>query len=330
MQQEIDVQGLRLSPQQKRLWLWQQEGHAGQVRAVFAVDGSFEEETVRDSFRQVMARHESLRTTFYRQPGTKLPFQVVGEDSELAWQAVDLRHLADDAARKRAAAEAAHGHEGCDGERGPLVRATFCQWTDGENRLLLDLPGLCADTASLWNLAAEMTRSLAGGEAAEEPVQYGHYSEWQHELLEGDDAVQGRAWWARRLVTSEHHLALPFERESSLEPAGAIQRPIQRDLSAFGAERLQQAAAAAQVSVPIVLCACWAALLYRMTARRDLVCWWRSDGRPYEELAGGIGRSACRRPAGCTANRCCARSANSRSTRRVSPSRWPASPCRTT
>lgn len=289
MQQEIDVQGLRLSPQQKRLWLWQQEGHAGQVRAVFAVDGSFDEETVRDSFRQVMARHESLRTTFYRQPGTKLPFQVVGEDSELAWQAVDLRHLADDAARKRAAAEAAHGHEGCDGERGPLVRATFCQWTDGENRLLLDLPGLCADTASLWNLAAEMTRSLAGGEAAEEPVQYGHYSEWQHELLEGDDAVQGRAWWTRRLVTSEHHLALPFERESSVEPAGAIQRPIQRDLSAFGAERLQQAAAAAQVSVPIVLCACWAALLYRMTARRDLVCWWRSDGRPYEELAGGIG-----------------------------------------
>ena len=88
MRQEIEVQGLRLSPQQKRLWLWQQQGQVGPASAVLTLDGSFGEKAVQESLRQVMARHDSLRTTFYRQAGMKLPFQVVGEGSELDWRTV--------------------------------------------------------------------------------------------------------------------------------------------------------------------------------------------------------------------------------------------------
>ncbi|MCS6297130.1 MAG: amino acid adenylation domain-containing protein [Nitrospira sp.] len=290
MRQEIEVQGLRLSPQQKRLWLWQQQGQVGPASAVLTLDGSFGEKAVQESLRQVMARHDSLRTTFYRQAGMKLPFQVVGEGSELDWRTVDLCHLADDVEKERAADKAARRSDDFDWERGPLVRATFCRFTETHAQLFVDVPALCADMRSLWNLALELSRSLGGGgEAAEEPVQYGQYSEWQHELLEGQEAPQGQAWWARRRVTSEHRIALPFERDSSLEQFESPARPVRRELSVSGLTRLRDGAAAAKISLPVLLCGCWTALLYRITARRDLVCWWRSEGRPYEELSGGIG-----------------------------------------
>lgn len=290
MQQEIEVQGLRLSPQQKRLWAWRQRGYFGQARAMLTFDGSFDDAAVQESLRQVMARHESLRTTFYRQPGMKVPFQVVGDEAALEWRTLDLRDLADDVERERAADDASHGDDDLDCERGPLVRVVFCRWTETQSRLFLDVPGLCADTKSLSTLTAELARSLTGdSEASEEPVQYGHFSEWQHELLEGDEAVQGQAWWDRRRVTNEHRLTLPFEREASLEPREASIPAIQRQLSTSDMERLRSGAAAAQVPLSILLCAGWAALLYRMTARQNLVCWWRSDGRPYEELSDGIG-----------------------------------------
>ncbi|ULA62139.1 MAG: Non-ribosomal peptide synthetase [Nitrospira sp.] len=290
MQQDIEVQGLRLSPQQKRLWVWQQQGHPGQARAVLTFDGSFDAAAVQESLRQVIARHDSLRTTFYRQPGMKLPFQVVGEGAELEWRALDLRDLADDVEKEKVADDASPRQGDLDWERGPLLRATFCRWTETHSRMFLDVSGLCADTKSLSNLADELARSLTGaGKAPEEPIQYGHYSEWQHELLEGDDASQGQAWWARRRVTSEHHIALPFEYASSPEPSEAASQPVQRELSVTDTERLRTGAAAAQVSLPVLLCACWAIVLYRMTAGRDLVCWWRSEGRPYEELSSGIG-----------------------------------------
>lgn len=290
MQQEIEVQGLRLSPQQKRLWLWQQQGHVGQARASITLDGSFEEQAVHDALCEVIARHESLRTTFYRQPGMKLPFQVVSGEPELGWQALDLRHLADDAGKQQATEQAADQGAERDGERGPLVRALFCRWTPTHIRLILDVPGLCADAGSLSTIVSELSRSLIGtGEAEEDPVQYGHYSEWQHELSEGDEAVQGQAWWATRKATAGPALVLPFEQEPSRETFETSPLSVYRRLSATDREQLGILAAQAQVSLPVLLCGCWAALLYRITARRDLVCWWKSDGRPYEELFNGIG-----------------------------------------
>ena len=265
MQQEIEVQGLRLSPQQKRLWLWQQQGHAGSARAIIVLDGSVDEPVVQGALCDVIARHESLRTSFYRQPGMKLPFQVVEAEPELDWQVLDLRHLEEDE-KTQAADQAAQQRGEWDWERGPLVRALFCRWSPAHTRLFLDVPGLCADTRSLSNLTAELSCSLRrSGVLEDEPVQYSHYSEWQHELIEGDEAAQGRAWWDRRKLTDENHLVLPFERDHAFAGIEASSRTVLRGFSASEMERLRNRAAAAQVSLPLLLCGCWVALLYRMT-----------------------------------------------------------------
>lgn len=291
MQQEIEIEGLRLSPQQKRLWLWQQQGHLSRARAVVTLDGAFEEEAVSVALRRVIARHDSLRTTFYRQPGMRVPFQVVHEAENLDWHVLDLRHLTRDGEREAALEPVARRRDAPDWERGPLVRAIFCRWTDTHARLVLDIPGLCADAKSLSNIVVELSRALDGdlGDSGDDPVQYGQFSEWQHELIEAEEAAQGRAWWSRCNSAGFDHVVLPFEREPSLSKFDAGRRPIHRALSAAEFRRVRDRAAAAQVSLSLLLYGCWSALLARMTGVREPGCWWRTDGRPYEELSAGIG-----------------------------------------
>ncbi|RIK56258.1 MAG: non-ribosomal peptide synthetase, partial [Nitrospira sp.] len=296
MQQEIEVQGLRLSPHQKRLWLWQQRGHRGQARAVVQLEGAFDEEAVHRALRRVIARHDSLRTSFYREPGMKVPFQVINEEADLFWQVVDLRHLPDERTREQAAGDAVRRIVDPDWETRPLIRGTFCRLTDVSGRLILEMPGLCADHWSLANVAAELSLLLDlgnDGTVDEAPVQYGQFSEWHHELLEGEEAEQGRAWWAGRKLTSNQVVLLPFERTDRLDGLDAASQAVQRLLSAADLERLRDAAAAAQVSLPLVLFACWMVPLYRTTGRTDLICWWRTEGRSFEELQGGIGLFEC-------------------------------------
>lgn len=292
MRQEIEVQGLRLSPQQKRLWALQQRGHEGAARASIRLDGAFEGDAVREALRRVVARHDSLRTTFYREPGMKVPFQVVNERTDLIWRCVDLRHLSREAEQERAVEEAARRAGNPDWERGPLVRGTFCRLTDSQARLVLDLPGLCADTWSLSNLADELGlfyEGAGGSLVNEEPVQYGQFSEWQHELLQEDDAAEGHAWWAARIPIESHALLLPFERPGQATENRIEEYRVRRSLPAADFERLERMAGATEGSIAGLVYACWSVLLSRMTGRRDVVCWWRSDGRPYEELHGGIG-----------------------------------------
>ncbi len=292
MHQDTEIEGLRLSPHQKRLWLWQSRGHVGQARALFKLDGVFDDEAVQKALAHAIARHDSLRTTFYREPGMKVPFQVINEESDVLWRRVDLRHLPDERDREQAADEAEHRTDDRDWEARPLVRATLYRLTDDHARLVLDLPGLCADTCSLSNVAIELGRLLDGDDGGwerEPPVQYSQFSEWHHDLLEGAEADQGRAWWARRRPTGDQAVPLPFEQAGRPEGREPAARPVHRICSAMETERLRGAAATAQVSLPVLLYACWSALLYRLTSRRDLICWWRTDGRPYEELQGGIG-----------------------------------------
>ena len=86
------VAGFRLSTQQERLYS-QQEGSSllggGRVAGRRTLDAAKLQEAV----SVVVTRHEILRTVFHRQAGLKLPFQIIQESAEFAWQSVDLSDL---------------------------------------------------------------------------------------------------------------------------------------------------------------------------------------------------------------------------------------------
>src|SRR5215210_9198822 len=77
------IQGYRLSPQQKRLWSLQQHtsGSVFWSRCAVRVKGPCSADRLERAIRQVIEKHEILRTTFPLLPGMTLPVQVIHEDS---------------------------------------------------------------------------------------------------------------------------------------------------------------------------------------------------------------------------------------------------------
>src|SRR5579872_1865434 len=81
--------GFRLSPQQAAVWASQQNGQPLLTRAVFRIEGRLDAAALHAALRQVMNRHEILRTTFRQRVGLKFPLQVIGDLSEPEWRIVD-------------------------------------------------------------------------------------------------------------------------------------------------------------------------------------------------------------------------------------------------
>jgi hypothetical protein len=87
------VEGYRLSPQQKHLWLLQRAQRSSPYRTegVLRISGSLDTARLQSAFARVIERHEILRTTFHRVSGMTLPVQVIGSPSLPPIQEFDLR-----------------------------------------------------------------------------------------------------------------------------------------------------------------------------------------------------------------------------------------------
>ena len=85
---ETAVQGFRLSPQQRHLWLLQQEnkGHPYRAQSAVFIDGKLDENRLVDALRRVVNKHEVLRTRFRRLPGVAMPLQVITTEDSIAFE----------------------------------------------------------------------------------------------------------------------------------------------------------------------------------------------------------------------------------------------------
>ena len=99
---------------------------------------------------------------------------------------------------------------------GPLLRTSLIALATGEYVLILTLPALCADAASLRNLSQELCAVYASDQRAEEPddpIQYVQFAEWQQSQQDGEEAEPGKEHWRRLRVLPP--MALPLQRAPS-------------------------------------------------------------------------------------------------------------------
>src|SRR5450755_1226419 len=90
--QELESAGFWLSPQQKFAWRLQQEALSKPLRAVclISMQGRVDAGRIQECLREMVVRHEILRTVFRRQAGMKVPFQVVLESAGVDWETADF------------------------------------------------------------------------------------------------------------------------------------------------------------------------------------------------------------------------------------------------
>ncbi len=298
------MEGFRLSPQQKHLWLLQQDNPAYRAQCALLLEGDLKLEVLKEALQRVINRHEILRTTLQRVAGMNVPFQVIAGSSTPSWDSADLSDW--ELQKQESKIEELLQEERrrpFDFEREPPLRISLLTLSAHKHVLLLTLPSLCADAWTLKNLVHEISRfyaaDLEGDEPPDEPLQYADFSEWQNELLETDDemAERARAYWRKQEFAGLPAVTLPFEVRSN-------EAVFEHDLLAFEIDpdtlaKIEEIVRKRETSEPVFLLACWQTLLWRLAGQSEIVVSTAYDGRKYEELEGALGLFAKWLPVRC-------------------------------
>jgi hypothetical protein len=137
MQRQLE--GFRLSAQQRRLWISQCKGQQYFAQCAICLDGPIQPEILRQALQRVVARHEILCTAFLRPLGLQMPIQVITKQNTLFWLNTDLTEL--DREKQSEMIESLLAQERCHAfnvERGPRIRLQLRTWT--ANRLPIKRP----------------------------------------------------------------------------------------------------------------------------------------------------------------------------------------------
>ncbi|GAX45365.1 peptide synthetase [Tolypothrix sp. NIES-4075] len=287
------IQGFRLSPQQKRLWLLQKDSLTYCAQCAILIEGSLKIEVLKQALQKIADRHEILRTTFHRQAGISIPIQVINDNSLPNWYDINLSDCSSQ--EQQIKIEELFQQNQCspfDFEQSPLLRLFLLTLSAQKYILLISLPSICTDTWSLKNLVRELSHSyeacLQGKELCDDVIQYAQFSEWQNELLEDEDNENGKEYWRKQDIGAFPILKLPFEdhlsKQARFEPESfilAIEPEVVTKMEAIVREY--------NTSNAVFLLACWQTLLWRLTGQEDFVVSNVYDGRNYEELHSAMG-----------------------------------------
>ena len=295
MQHEI-IQGYRLSPQQKHLWLLHRPDlGANPYRAICVVmiTGVLENDPLRRALDEVVRQYEILRTTFRLLQGMSIPVQVIETDGRGAFVTHDLTAFGDVEllARLDQLIVEAKSAE-IDYASLPLLHASLVKLTASSHQLFLTAPALCADALSFQHLLRQIAAAYKHPKAEDpsqtETMQYADFAEWQNELLVTQDASVARQFWKQQDLPTLASQRLSFEkrltREPSFQPA-----TVTVAISAETSARIQAAANVFDVSLSSFGLACWQILLSRLLGRSNTTVGAAVDGRKLGELENAIG-----------------------------------------
>ena len=302
------IEGFRLSPQQKHLWLLQQEdpGRPYCTQCAVLFEGNLDTKMLAAALRNVFDRHEILRTTFICLPGMSIPVQVISDGSIPLIDCHDLTGWGPP--EQEAQIEALFQEAGllsCDFEKGPLSRLSIVTLSPDKHMLLVTLSSFCADTASLDTLVRELSRAYSAcvhcEALSDEPMQYADLAEWQNELLECEETKACREYWRKQNISSLLTLALPFERQSLGPSRFAHFEPrfLTSTVTPDTAAKIRSLIRKHDAPASAFFLACWQTLLWRLTGLPDITVGMACDGRSYEGLAETIGPLAKYLPIRC-------------------------------
>ena len=176
-----DLRGYRLSPQQSRLWLLEQRGATSgyTAKCLCMIAGDLDLNRLEAALRNVVARHEILRTTFDYLPGMPVPLQAPADETSLTIECSELCGRTPEEQRSEIDSLFRRiSDEPVELEKGPVLRVKLIKLSAESHAMMLCLPALCADRTTLVNIVSEACELYCGRDFTEEVVQYVDCSEW--------------------------------------------------------------------------------------------------------------------------------------------------------
>ncbi|HVR96078.1 MAG TPA: amino acid adenylation domain-containing protein, partial [Thermoanaerobaculia bacterium] len=202
-----------LSFAQERLWFLQQldpAGSAYNMPNALRLRGRLDIASLEQAVREVICRHETLRTRFALQDGFPVP--VVEPVPARLLPVADLTTLPE--AVRSAEAErllTAEALRPFDLERGPVARHLLLRLAPEEHAVLFAAHHIACDGWSLGLWAREIQTFYQGGRLPKLPVQYAGFAAWQRSWLVGDELTAQVEHWRESLEGAPPFLDLPAD-----------------------------------------------------------------------------------------------------------------------
>lgn len=269
-----------LSYDQQRLWLEDQllPGAAYHVHGRLRLVGALDVAALEASLREILRRHEVLRSRFPTVEGRTV--QVV-DDADDGWRlrVVDVTTAADvDDDHATAAARVADDDAAApfDLEHGPLVRCVLVRLSDAEHVFGVTAHHIVCDDWSVGLFGDELAALYAaGGDAgraglADLQIQYQDYAVWQRRWLTGDGLADQLRHWSAHLDGAPVALRLPTRRRRGQAgyPSGRV---IRAQLTTRETSEVRDLCRDTGATTFMALLAAYATVLARWSGQRDLV-----------------------------------------------------------
>jgi tyrocidine synthetase-3 len=275
-----------LSSAQRRMYILQQlEQHSIRHNMAMrkAIEGEIDKERLEATFRELIKRHESLRTSFILVD--EVPVQRVHKAEEIDFS-VAYHDVVDN---EELAKEIIDGFvRPFDLSRAPLLRVVLVRTEREKNILMVDMHHIISDGMSLNVIFRDFMSLYMGEGLSGLRIQYRDYAEWQNSEQQRRSIESQEAYWLGEFTGEPERLNLPTDYARPLIQSfeGAS---IDFELADGVAESLKSLARSFDATLFMVLLSAFNILLSRLSGQEEIVVGSPTAGRRHADLGDVIG-----------------------------------------
>ncbi|MDQ1355232.1 MAG: hypothetical protein QG657_5542, partial [Acidobacteriota bacterium] len=271
-----------LSPGQQRIYMIQQmdpRSTAFHISSAIELIDEANPDKIREIFKRMIHRHESLRTFFIQVEGK--PVQRILEPGAVEFE-IEYNDLAVEAE------DIYHFIRPFDLSRAPLLRVGVIKSDNGKVVLLIDMHHIIADGVSVDILTAEFQALQVGRELPFPLIQYKDFCQWQSRLLRWEAMKGHEEYWLQRLEGQLPLLQMPTD-YPRLEGQNLDGDYANYDLEKELSGKVRQYLRETGVTLYMLLLTVFNVLLYKYTGQEDIIIGSPIAGRDHADLEKVVG-----------------------------------------
>ncbi|RTZ29485.1 amino acid adenylation domain-containing protein, partial [Paenibacillus polymyxa] len=271
-----------MSSAQRRLYILNQlegAGTAYNMPGIMLLEGSIDTARFQEVFRQLVKRHETLRTSFHMIDGN--PVQKVHDHVEFSVMYFETNE-------EKAAEYAGEFARPFDLGKAPLLRVELVKTGEDRHLMMFDMHHIISDGVSMDILIREFMDLYEGNNPPALRIQYKDYAVWQNKLFDEGGISSQEEYWLQAFQGEIPVLNMPLD-----YPRPVIQS-FEGDFFSFEAgseltNKLNKLARDNGATLYMTLLAAYNILLSKHTGQEDIIVGSPIAGRPHSDLQDILG-----------------------------------------
>ncbi|MCX7920819.1 MAG: amino acid adenylation domain-containing protein [Clostridia bacterium] len=242
------------------------------------IEGNIDIKRVEDAFRELVNRHEALRTSFELRNGE--PVQIIHKEVDFRLEYLESEDAPEDVFKKFVRV--------FDLTKAPLLRAGLSELSDKKHLLVYDMHHLISDGTSIAILIKEFLFLYYGQDLPEIKVRFRDFVEWQNKRIESNKLKKQEAYWTNVFKEGFPSVNMPLDFERG-EKTRYRTNTLSLVIPGEAADKIKAFANKQNLTLNIVFFTLYEIILSKYSGQENIVVGTVVAGRNHEELENVIG-----------------------------------------